>query len=79
MGVGLAAGADVPVWLDARGAIADTPMTPDDAVVYGCTAGATAAAGAEGLLLAAYMLTCWRLDSRKFAAIDLEWAQLSAR
>jgi hypothetical protein len=76
---GLAAGTSVPVWLDGQGGIAATPMTPDDAVVNGLTAGAAGAAGAEGLLLAAYLVVRWRTDHRKFAAIDLEWAQLSAR
>ena len=76
---GLAAGTSVPVWLDGRGGIASTPMTPDDAIVNGVTAGAGAAVGAEGLLLAVYLLARWRMDEKKFAAIDLEWAQLSAR
>lgn len=77
--VSLAAGTTVPVWLDERGAIVEPPMTPEDAVVNGVTAGASAAGGAEGLLLAAYLVVGWRLNHKKFTAIDLEWAQLSAR
>ncbi|QUQ64069.1 Rv1733c family protein [Kutzneria sp. CA-103260] len=77
--VGLPAGTSVPVWLDGSGAIAPDPLTPDDAVVNGVTAGTCAAGGAEGLLLAVYLYVRWRMERRKFAAIDLEWAQLSAR
>jgi hypothetical protein len=77
--VNLPAGATVPVWLDGQGAIADPPMTPDGAVLNGFTSGAGAAVGAEGLLLACYLLGRWRSQRKRFAAIDLEWAQLSAR
>jgi len=78
-GVGMAAGTSVPVWLNGQGAIAEPPMTPDDAIVNGVSAGACGAAGVEGLLLAVYLVARWRMDHKKFAAIDLEWAQLSAR
>jgi hypothetical protein len=77
--VNLPAGATVPVWLDGQGAIADPPMTPDGAVLNGFTSGASAAFGAEGLLLAVYLFARWRSQCKRFAAIDLEWAQLSAR
>jgi len=77
--VGLAAGTTVPVWLDGQGGIAPAPMTPEDAIVNGATSGLVAAAGAEALLLAVFMFARWRMDRGKFAAIDLEWAQLSAR
>lgn len=77
--MGLAVGTRVPLWLDGQGGIATPPMTPDDAVVNGVTAGMVGAAGAEGLLLAAYLVARWRMDRRKFAAIDLEWAELSSR
>ncbi|GAA3431772.1 Rv1733c family protein [Kutzneria kofuensis] len=77
--VGLTDGASVRVWLDDEGSIVPPPMTPDDAVVNGVVAGSCGAVGAEGLVLAAYLFARWRMDHRKFAAIDLEWAQLSAR
>lgn len=77
--VGLSAGTTVPVWLDQKGAIAPTPPTPGDAIVTGIVAGVTVVAGAEGLLLAVQLFVHWRMERRKFAAIDLEWAQLTAR
>jgi hypothetical protein len=41
--------------------------------------GAIGALGGEVLLLAVFVFVRWRTDRRKFAAIELEWAQLSAR
>ncbi len=77
--VGLAAGASAPVWLDGQGNVASAPMTPGDAVVDGFAMGAIGALGGEVLLLAVFVFVRWRTDRRKFAAIELEWAQLSAR
>jgi hypothetical protein len=41
--------------------------------------GAIGALSAEVLLLAVFVFVRWRMDGKKFAAIDLEWTQLSAR
>ena len=77
--VGFPSGTKVPVWLDDSGSIATQLLTPEDAIVNGVTSGLSAAAGVEGLLLALYLVARWRIERGRFVAIDLEWAQLSAR
>jgi hypothetical protein len=77
--VGLDVGTKVAVWLDGHGTLVPPPMTPDDTVIAGVTAGTVTAAGAEALLLVAYMLVVWRTNRAKAMAIDLEWARIAAR
>ncbi|NBM19921.1 hypothetical protein [Streptomyces sp. GC420] len=73
---GTEAGAKTTVWLDEGGALHDAPLSASDAEIEGIASGALAATGAALLVLGGALTVRVRLDRRREAEWEREWAQV---
>ena len=75
-GVGLAAGAEVPAWVDPSGAVVPAPVSPDDAQWAGLLA-CVAVVVAGGAVLAGLWWVVRRATAARNTDIwEQEWAQV---
>ncbi|MDN3027825.1 hypothetical protein [Streptomyces sp. S.PB5] len=76
---GTKAGSPTRIWLDTEGRLVPAPATPDQAELHGTALGTVAAVGAGSAVLLAGWSGCARLDRRRLAQWDKEWADFDPR
>lgn len=69
------AGDTLRVWTDGDGRLAKRPTDPATARTHAALAGIGVAASAAGLVEVARRLVVWKLNRRRYARLDLAWAQ----
>ena len=75
-GVGLVAGAEVPVWVDPSGAVVPAPVSPDDALWAGLLACVAVVVAACALLVGLWWAVRRGTAARNADIWEQEWAQV---